>query len=197
MTLLVIEDEPRLRELLVDVAPDMGFTAAGASTAEEGLRLMEAQPRDVILLDLNLPAMEGLEFFRRVRERWPAAQVIVLTGFGGLDAAKAAIHLDVVEFLTKPCPLNKVELALNRARRRADEVRLHSGPPVEPLPAAPAAKPGETLEENERRMILAALARNGGNRTATAAELGISRRTLHYRLQEYQERGYLKEEEGG
>src|SRR6266566_1461543 len=86
---------PKSLTLLVVVAPDMGFTAAGAPTAEEALRLMESHPRDVALIDLNLPAMDGLELFRRLRERWPATQVIILTGFGSLEAAKAAIHLDV------------------------------------------------------------------------------------------------------
>jgi DNA-binding NtrC family response regulator len=191
MTLLVVEDESRLRELLVDLGPDMGFTATGAASAEEGLRLMEHQPRDIVILDLNLPAMDGLDFFRRLRERWPATQVIILTGFGSLESARAAIHLDVVEFLTKPCPLNKVEEALHRARRRFDEARLHATPVNAPAPPPPTAAPGETLEEHERRAILAALQRNNGNRTATAAELGISRRTLHYRLQEYQKQGLL------
>src|SRR6266404_4263140 len=102
----------------------MGFTATGARSGEEAQRLMEAHPRDVIILDLNLPAMDGMEFFRLLRDRWPATQVIILTGFGDLETAKAAIHLDVVEFLTKPSPLNKVEEALDRARRRIDAQRL-------------------------------------------------------------------------
>jgi DNA-binding NtrC family response regulator len=207
LSLLIVEDEPRLRELLADVAPDMGFTpAVGVATGEEALRLMEAAPRDVALIDLNLPAMDGLELFGRIRQRWPATQVIILTGFGSLEAAKSAIHLDVVEFLTKPCPLNKVEEALARARRRIDEQRQrHAATPSTPTPAANAAAPlaevgdaaalvpkaGETLEAHERQVILAALERNGGNRTATAIELGISRRTLHYRLQAYQKLGFL------
>jgi DNA-binding NtrC family response regulator len=192
MTLLVVEDETRLRELLVDIAPEMGFTATGARTAEEALRLMDAKPRDIVILDLNLPGMDGMEFFTQLHDRWPATEVIILTGFGSLDAARAAIHLDVVEFLTKPCPLNKVEEALDRARRRFDEARLRSAAPDVPQPPTP---PGETLESQERRLILAALDRNNGNRTATAAELGISRRTLHYRLHEYEKQGFLKSDE--
>ena len=189
MTLLVIEDETRLRELLVDIAPEMGFTATGARTGEEALRLMDAKPRDIVILDLNLPAMDGMECFRQLRDRWPATEVIILTGFGSLDTAQAAIHLDVVEFLTKPCPLHKVEEALDRARRRFDEGRLRSAAPV---PTSASAAPGETLESQERRLILAALQRNDGNRTAAALELGISRRTLHYRLHDYEKQGFLK-----
>jgi len=154
LTLLVVEDETRLRDLLVDIAPDMGFSATGARSGEEAQRLMEAQPRDVIILDLNLPAMDGMEFFRLLRDRWPVTQVIILTGFGDLETAKAAIHLDVVEFLTKPSPLNKVEEALDRARRRIDEARLRSLSAAAPAPSAGAAP--QTLEESERGLILAA-----------------------------------------
>ena len=190
LTVLIVEDEVRLRELLVDVVPDMGYAATGARSGEEALRLMEAETREIVLLDLNLPAMDGLTFFETIRHRWPQTQVIVLTGFGDLDAARRAIHLDVVDFLTKPCPLDKVDLALDRARRRIAERSQR------PAPEVPSTAPLETLsgdsgtlQDNERKLILAALARNGGNRTATAIELGISRRTLHYRLADYQKNG--------
>jgi two-component system, response regulator RegA len=144
--------------------------------------------------------MGGMEVFERVRERWPETQVIVLTGFGDLEAAKQAIHLDVVEFLTKPCHLGELEQALDRARRRIEEARPlpevidDSEPESARAPAAPVelAQPGSgaKLEEVERQHILAALARHKGNRAAAAAELGISLRTLYYRLSEYQKQGY-------
>lgn len=193
VSLLVVEDEARLRELLVDVATDTGFVAAAARTAEEALRLMDGEPRQVVVLDLNLPGMNGLELLDVVRQRWPQTQAIIVTGFGSLESAKRAIHLDVVEFLTKPCPLSEVEKALHRARRRIDERRQREEPAPTPVAAAPGVEGKETLEEHERRVILATLERNGGNRTATATELGISRRTLHYRLQDYQRRGWLKD----
>ena len=188
LSLLIVEDEGRMRDLLVNIGSEMGFVCTGAQSAEEALRLMEAEPRQIIILDLNLPGMDGMEFFRLLREKWPPTQVIILTGFGDLEAARQAIHLEAVEFLTKPSPLDKIEQAMDRARRRVDEARQQSI--AADHSAEPLAMPGTTLEESERKLILAALARNGGNRTATARELGISRRTLHYRLQEYQQRGF-------
>jgi len=118
----------------------MGFSATGARSGEEAQRLMEAQPRDVIILDLNLPAMDGMEFFP------PPPRP--LAGHAGHHPhrlrrpgnRKAAIHLDVVEFLTKPSPLNKVEEALDRARRRIDEARLRSLSAAAPAPSAGAAR---------------------------------------------------------
>jgi DNA-binding NtrC family response regulator len=189
VSLLVVEDETRLRDLLLDVGHDMGFESVGARSAEEALRLLGAQPRQAMIVDLNLPGMSGIEFIEQVRANWPATQIIILTGFGNLQAAQSAIHLDVVEFLTKPSPLSEVEKALHRARRRIDELRAREFPPADPMPIAPPTDANETLADHQRQIILAALHRNGGNRTRTALELGISRRTLHYRLVEYQRKG--------
>ena len=205
---LVVEDEPRLRELLLRALAGWGFDAQAVRSGEEALRSADARPPEVVVLDLNLPGIDGLDLLRRLRERWPRVQAIVLTGFGSIDAAKQAIHLDVVEFLTKPCRLAELEQALDRAMRRL-------GPPDPPVVVIPDAERGDggdsddaddaddaggappangtarrTLEEVERDHILRTLARNGGNRTATAVELGISRRTLYYKLSEYQKQGH-------
>jgi DNA-binding NtrC family response regulator len=175
---LVVEDEPRMRELLLDVLPDMGFPETTAvRSAEEARRALDATPADILLLDLQLPGASGMELFEEVRRQSPHAQVIVLTGHGDLDAARAAIHLDVVDFLRKPCHLGELEVALHRARQR---VRPAASPAVSMDKSEPM-----TLAEVEREQIFAALKRHQGNRTAAAAELGISRRTLHYRLREY------------
>lgn len=194
---MIVEDEPRMRELLVQAIGGWGFGVVAARSGEEALRLAEGEPPDIVLLDLNLPGIDGIECFARLREKLPQLQGIVLTGFASLEAARRAIHLDVVEFLTKPAPLGELEQALDRAMRRiapqlpvlpemSEEEKAASEPP--------APESGMTLEEVERQHILSTLNRNAGNRTATAAELGISRRTLYYKLGEYQRQGFLEEE---
>ena len=203
---LIVEDEPRLREMLLHALPDMGFTGSGAKSGEEGLRVMEKDAHQIIVLDLNLPGMHGLDFFKAVREKWPATQVVVLTGFGDLDTARQAIHLDVADFLTKPCPLGDLEAALERARKRIKEAALPGAgtikpallrPPMEfvenePPAIAPEelARTTQTLADIERKHILETLRKHSGNRNATADELGISVRTLYYRLSEYQKEGF-------
>ena len=188
---LIVEDEPRMRELLLRAMTGWGFDAKAARSGEEALRLAAGdEPPHIVVLDLDLPGIGGLETFGRLRERQPDLQGIVLTGFGSLDAARQAIHLDVVEFLTKPVPLGELEHALDRAIRRV----VPASPPVVPEESASEPMPpGQTLAEVERRHILETLARNNGNRTATAAELGISRRTLYYKLGEYQRDGFVEE----
>ena len=176
--MLIVEDESRLRELLLDVIPDMGFQAASAKSAEEAGKFMESDPAEIVMLDLQLPVMGGMDFFEKIHQRWPATQVIIMTGFGDLESARQAIRLDVVDFLTKPFHLRDVETALDRARKRMiQEVQISDD--LEPFESSP-----RTLAEVEKQMIVAALERHGGNRTAAAQELGISRRKLHYWLNE-------------
>lgn len=197
---LVVEDEARLRQGLMRAIPAMGFAPLEAGSAEEAIKVMEREPCEVILLDLRLPGMNGMAFFEIVRQRWPDTQVIITTGYGNLEAAQKAIHLDAVEFLTKPCALHDMELAIARAcqrnllsARKALNGKSSFQDTTSSVPAAPTPATSSTssLEEFERQHILAALEQSGGNRTAAALALGISRRTLHYRIKEYQSKGML------
>ena len=203
---LVVEDEIRLRTMLSQALKQMGFNATLAGSAESATKLIANHTYDILILDLNLPGMGGLEFLQSIRRRNPDVQAIILTGFGDLEAAKQAIHLDVVEFLTKPCALGTLEVALDRARkRRKGQMLGESGAAGQPLlqfetdplakPAA-AASPAEdgatlSLEELEQRHILSVLEKQNGNRAAAAQELGISLRKLYYRLGEYQKKGLI------
>ncbi len=197
---LVVEDEGRLRDMLQRAVRDMGFEITCAGSAESGMRILEDRPIDILLVDLNLPGMGGLEMLEIVHRRWQDMQAIVLTGFGDLPSAKRAMHMDVVDFLTKPCALGDLEVSLERARQRRvakmPQIPVLPDPPPEereprplkPVPT-PTGHPAMSLEEMEKRHILATLEKNHGNRTVTAQELGISLRKLYYRLGQYQREG--------
>ena len=116
------------------------------------------------------------------RNSAPAADV---TGFGDLPHAQRAIELGVVAFLTKPCRLGELEQALDRARKRLAPPLPVLDPPPLPVPHASPV----TLEDLERQHILSLLDQHQGNRTLTAKALGISRRTLQYRIAEYERSG--------
>jgi DNA-binding NtrC family response regulator len=203
---LVVEDERRLRDVLVANIREMGLDPIAVPNAEQALQLIEKSPIPIVLLDLNLPGMNGLDLCALVHRRWPTTQAIILTGYGDLNAAKKAIRLEVVDFLTKPCGMDDLEKALERARSRFREKWIASQPaagrepkaepstrraavpriPPSVLAAAQDNQVTHSLEDVERDLIFAALARHGGNREAAAADLGISVRKLYYRLQQYQ-----------
>jgi len=194
LRVLVIEDEARMRQLLIDVLPGMGYEAVAVRLAEEALTRMRQQPADIVILDLNLPVMDGMTFLDQFRRQWPQTPVIIMTGFGDLDAAKRAIRHGVVDFLTKPCHLGEIEQALGRARRLVDRPAPVAGEAqecTELSPRGPEPQPADsavvipvpsTLPDALRRLIEAAVQRHNGNRSAAAAELGISRRTLYNHL---------------
>ncbi len=204
---LLVEDEKRLRDMLTTVIRDMLFRCTAVGSAEAALRELDARPFDIVMLDLNLPGMNGMELFNIVHKRWPELRVIVLTGYGDLAAARQAIHMDVVDFLTKPAALQDIELALTRAREKRLEGWQPAVPPEaldeadeeeeEEAPIIPKAAPiaddttPRSLDDIERDSIIAALNRHKGNRTAAAEELGISVRKLYYRLVEYQKQGFI------
>ncbi len=194
LRVLLVEDEQRLRDVLAKGIAKLGCDVTDVPNGEEALKVMADEPQPVVILDLNLPGLSGMELFGRIRQRWPNTQVIILTGFGDLETARQAIHLDVVDFLTKPCHLGDLEVALSRARQR---LMASEPPPVAPPLAAEIADPPQPVDhpaklaDIERQTILAALARNDGNRDETARELGISVRTLYYRLKEYQDKGLI------
>lgn len=192
---LIVEDQPQLRDLLMRATRDMEFEVTSTSTAEDALAQMERTEFDIVISDLNLPGLHGMEMCSRVRKKWPATQIIILTGYGQLESAKEAIRLDVVDFLTKPCSLGDLETALNRALRRRLEGMSGATATArheafhEPQPAQSPAP--QTLQDVEREHILAALDRHQGNRARAAEELGISVRTLYYRISEYQKLGFM------
>ena len=193
-TVMIVEDEPRLQDMLQRAVREMEFEVRAAPSGEAALSLLAQEPSDIMIVDLNLPGMSGLEFCEQVRTRWPAAQCIILTGFGDLDAARRAMRLDVVDFLTKPCSLGDIEVSLDRAlRRHRHQVVPAAGGALRGMPLdEPADEDDHTLEAIERRCILDALARHDGNRSAAADDLGISVRTLYYRLNTYEAQGHYR-----
>src|SRR4029450_2975123 len=78
---LIVEDEQRMRDLLLRSLTNWGFEASAARSAEEAMRTVEQSPPDIVLLDLNLPGMDGMQFFQSLRQKRPEGQGIVLTAF--------------------------------------------------------------------------------------------------------------------
>jgi len=188
LNVLVIEDEPRFRNFLIDQLTEMGCRAQGAASAERAQEMFAHDAPDIVFLDLHLPGTDGLSLLSQMRQRDPDMPVVIVTGVGSLAAAQQAIRHHVTDFLTKPCHLGEIESALDRARRALVTQRTKA-PAPEKTTENPASSPIQPIADLERRAILDALKRHQGNRTAAAAELGISRRTLYNRLQQYKHQG--------
>ncbi|HXF05013.1 MAG TPA: sigma-54 dependent transcriptional regulator [Blastocatellia bacterium] len=115
LRLLVVDDEETFRRVAVRELAAMGFDVRGVSSGEEALDLLEQQDADVILLDIKLPGMDGLETLRAIKESRPLAEVIMLTGHGTIETAIRSIRLGAYDYLTKPCKLEELEAIILKA----------------------------------------------------------------------------------
>ncbi len=117
-SLLLVDDDDAFRRVLAMELERAGYDAAGAASGAEALRAVADAPPQVVLLDLNLPDMTGLEVLERLRAASPASEVIMLTGHGSIDTAIQAIRAGAFDYISKPCPLDELEVRLERALER-------------------------------------------------------------------------------
>jgi DNA-binding NtrC family response regulator len=119
--ILVIDDDSGVRESMERMLHSAGYTVQTAATGEEGLALARGSTYDVILSDMRMPGISGIDVLRRLREQHVDAAFIVMTGFGTVDSAVEAMKLGAVDFVQKP--FFREEL-LMRVRSAADRRQL-------------------------------------------------------------------------
>jgi two-component system, NtrC family, response regulator AtoC len=120
--LLIVDDEQSIRRLCVTVGEALGFVCLEAASGETALTLLEEQPAHMILTDMVMPHMSGLEFLERVKKMLPRTEVAVMTGHGSVETAVQAMKLGAYDYIAKPfSPLEELRLFL---RRMAEKVRL-------------------------------------------------------------------------
>jgi len=117
---LVIEDDEVLRQLLIDVLSDQEYHVEAAETGEDGLRTMEQDVFDIILLDINLPGMDGMDVLRLAPARQPDAQVVMMTAFGTVDTAVEAMKQGAFDYINKPFSTDELLLTITRAIEEQD-----------------------------------------------------------------------------
>ncbi|MGA9899896.1 MAG: sigma-54 dependent transcriptional regulator [Terriglobales bacterium] len=120
--LLIVDDEQSIRKLCMTVGEALGFTCLEANSGETALALLEEQPAHMVLTDMVMPNMSGIEFLERVKKLLPRTEVAVMTGHGSVETAVQAMKLGAYDYIGKPfSPLEELRLFL---RRMAEKVRL-------------------------------------------------------------------------
>ena len=116
-TILIVEDKDSLRSMLLDALRGLGHTGLGARSAEAGLEILKSKPRqiDLLLTDLKLPGMNGLTLLAAAHDLDPLMPVMVMTAFGTVPDAVAAIKRGAYDFLQKPVDLNELEVKVQEA----------------------------------------------------------------------------------
>jgi DNA-binding NtrC family response regulator len=114
LNLLIVDDERSVREACREVALSLGFNAFAADSAEHAYRQLDSQSIDVVLLDLKLPGVGGLEALHQIRQRRPDSVVIVVTGYGTVQSAVQAMKNGAYDYVTKPFSMDELRLLLDR-----------------------------------------------------------------------------------
>jgi two-component system response regulator AtoC len=120
--LLIVDDEQTIRRLCITVGESLGFICLEAESGDAALTLLEEQPVHMVLTDMVMPRMSGIEFLEQVKRAHPRIEVAVMTGHGSVETAVQAMKLGAYDYISKPfAPLDELRLFL---RRMADKVRL-------------------------------------------------------------------------
>jgi two-component system response regulator HydG len=114
---LVVDDEDEAREVCAAVIQEAGLRVRTAKTTEAALEILEQVPLDIVVTDLRVPELGGLDLLRRIRQSFPRISVLVLTQYGTIESAVAAIRLGAEEFVTKPYHLDDLRAKLERVVR--------------------------------------------------------------------------------
>jgi DNA-binding NtrC family response regulator len=156
-TILIVEDEAKMRRLLELNLGEDGFTTLSAADAEAGLKLLRENPVDLVVTDLKLPGMNGLEFLHAIKRQNAALPVVVMTAFGTVETAVEAMKAGASDYVLKPFSLAEMRMVIrkeldvrnlreeNRSLREALGKRY-----AHPNIVARSAKMQETLATVER-----------------------------------------------
>lgn len=118
LEILLVDDEPSIRLSLGDALRNAGHKVRAASDGAEAQALVSAQPFDVVVTDIRLPKADGLRVFRKVKEQTPETDVILITAYGTVAEAVAALKEGATDFLTKPFDVDQLLVRLSRIDRQ-------------------------------------------------------------------------------
>ncbi|HEX5581063.1 MAG TPA: response regulator, partial [Gemmatimonadaceae bacterium] len=115
---LVADDEPRLRQVLGRLMRTEGFECHEAASGVEALEIMRREPVTLVLTDLRMPQMDGIELLRELRARYPDVAVVMITAVADVDMAVRALTLGATDYLTKPFHLEEVRARVAQAMEK-------------------------------------------------------------------------------
>jgi DNA-binding NtrC family response regulator len=132
--ILLVDDEERFRITLQKMLAAQGLTVEAVSSGQKALEALQQRAFDVILLDIRMPGMNGIQTLAEIKKLDPNLEVIVLTGHASMDAAMEIIKLGGYDYLLKPCPMEELMLKIDGAyeKKVEREKRRRQTPAIEP-----------------------------------------------------------------
>lgn len=130
-TLLIVDDEPNLRKVLGALLEKEGYEVLEAANGEEALETLRNEDVEVVVSDLRMPGMGGLELLKRVKAEWQHLPVVMLTAHGTVDAAVEALKNGALDFLSKPFDKEEMRRVIAKAVTEFDRERGDYAPPAD------------------------------------------------------------------
>ncbi len=118
-SILLVDDDAAFRQVMSGELGRLGYRVAAVGTGEEAVAKVVTLEPDVVLLDLRLPSMNGLDVLKSICASNPASEVIMLTGHGSIDTAIESIRMGAFDYVVKPCPLDELQIRIQRAIERS------------------------------------------------------------------------------
>jgi two-component system, OmpR family, alkaline phosphatase synthesis response regulator PhoP len=118
---LIVDDEKNIRLALSMALEQLDIPVEAAASGDEALEKIAAGEYGIMLLDLRMPGLDGMEVLRRVAHRWPEIKVIIITAYGSIDLAVEAMKLGAVDFLQKPFDVAQVREMVRRILEKQEQ----------------------------------------------------------------------------
>jgi len=116
LKVLMVDDEVVFCENMTKLLNTRGYQAKAVNEGEEAIRVLKKEAYDVVVLDLKMPGMNGIDILKKLNELNVSSQVIMLTGHGGVDTAMEAIKLGAYDYLPKPCEVDELSEMINNSQ---------------------------------------------------------------------------------
>jgi len=114
-TILLVDDEEDIRDVLSISLADMGFEVHTAENAEKALRIYKTIIPEIVLTDIKMPGMDGIDLLKKIKQENPETEVIMITGHGDTDLAIKSLKYEATDFITKPINVDALEISIKRA----------------------------------------------------------------------------------
>jgi two-component system, NtrC family, nitrogen regulation response regulator NtrX len=155
-SILIVDDEPSILKALVGILSDEGFEVSTALNGYEALKIIDTESPDLVLLDIWMPGIDGIETLKQIKKDNPFIQVIIITGHGTIETAVQATKLGAFDLIEKPLSIDKIILGINNAlnfRRLEEENKYLRKKTIEKHSIAGNSRP---IQELKKQIAIAA-----------------------------------------
>ena len=174
--MLIVDDEPRLLRVLRLGLPALGFSVLTASNGQEALKVLFDKPVDVVVTDMRMPVMDGVELIYEMERLQIKLPVVVTTAYADVDTAVKALKHGACDYIRKPFSVEELAQSARNAMQKM---------PVDPGAASADFSLQSQMDTKEKEAIQKALNAAHDVKAEAARLLGISERNLWYKLKKY------------